>query len=152
MAKAARRKRRRVKKFRKRARTTAAKRGPGGVVLNLSAYRNRLVAERDDIDKKIAALETAMSVMGTAAPGRRPAARRTGRRVAGAVGRRGSLKTYVAKVLPSGGGTMAVKDVTSRVLRAGYKTRNKTLAKSVGIALKQMPNVRKVGRGRFRLK
>jgi hypothetical protein len=152
MAKAARRKSRKVKKSGKRARITAAKRGPRGAVLDLSAYRNHLVAERDDIDKKIAALETAMSVMGTAAPsGRRPA-RRTGAGFAGAVGRRGSLKTYVAKVLMSGGGTMAVKDVTSRVLRAGYKTRNKTLAKSVGIALKQMPNVRKVGRGRFRLK
>jgi len=152
MAKTARRKRRKVKKSRKWTRTTAAKRGPKGVVLNLSTYRNRLVAERDDIDKKIVALETAMSVMGAAAPARRAPARRTGRRVARAAGRRGSLKTYVAKVLPSGGGTMAVKDVTTRVLRAGYKTRNKTLAKSVGIALKQMPAVRKVGRGQFRLK
>jgi hypothetical protein len=111
-----------------------------------------LAAERDDIDKRIAALDTALSAMGTAAPSKRAATRRRRPKAAGTVGRAGSLKTYLTKVLRSGGGTMAVKDVTSRVLRAGYKTRNKTLAKSVGIALKQMPNVRKVGRGRFRLK
>jgi hypothetical protein len=47
---------------------------------------------------------------------------------------------------------MAVKDITEGVRRGGYETRNKTLAKSVGIALTQMPEVDKVGRGLFRLK
>lgn len=47
---------------------------------------------------------------------------------------------------------MAVKDVTAAVVRAGYQTRNRTLGKSVGIALAQMPNVTKLGRGTFKLK
>jgi len=45
---------------------------------------------------------------------------------------------------------MAVKDITKGVVRSGYKTKNKTLAKSVGIALTEMPTVEKVGRGQFR--
>ncbi len=52
----------------------------------------------------------------------------------------------------SGAGEMQVRDITARVLRAGYKSRNKTLDKSVGIALAHMPTVRKIGRGVFRLR
>ena len=65
--------------------------------------------------------------------------------------RPGSLKSVITTVL-TGKGIMAVKDITAGVLKAGYKTRNKTLAKSVGIALAEMKNVAKIGRGRFRLK
>ena len=38
------------------------------------------------------------------------------------------------------------------VTRAGYKSKNKTLAKSIGIALSVMSTVEKVGRGQFKLK
>ena len=66
--------------------------------------------------------------------------------------RAGSLKDQIAKILSVGKGAMAVRDITARVLKSGYKTRNKTLAKSVGIALTQMPDVVKIGRGVFRRK
>lgn len=46
---------------------------------------------------------------------------------------------------------MAVKDVTEGVMKSGFKTKNKTLAKSVGIALTQMPMISKLGRGMFEL-
>jgi hypothetical protein len=78
------------------------------------------------------------------AAGRRP---RAGRRGA----RQGSLKDFIGRVL-SGHGVMSVKEITAGVRKAGYKTRNKTLSKSVGIALAQMPGVEKVDRGQFRLK
>ncbi len=45
---------------------------------------------------------------------------------------------------------MTVKDVTTAVRKAGYKSKNKTLDKSVGVALSEMPGVKKVGRGTFR--
>ena len=47
---------------------------------------------------------------------------------------------------------MQVKDIASAVVRAGYKTRNQTLAKSVGLALASMPEVEKVGRGAYQLR
>ena len=80
-------------------------------------------------------------------PGR-PPGRKTG---SGRGPRPGSLKAYVLDVL-RGRGVTAVKDITAAVLAHGYKTKNKTLAKSVGISLAQMPEAQKVGRGMFRMK
>jgi hypothetical protein len=134
--------------------------GMSGVLENLSHARQDLIAQRDALDEQLAALDSALATMG-----RRPVAARLargglaavplGRRPRGAApgGRRpGSLKEFIARVLSSGGGSMAVKDITDGVRRAGYETRNKTLAKSVGIALTQMPEVQKIGRGLFQLK
>ena len=47
---------------------------------------------------------------------------------------------------------MGVKDVTAAIRKAGYKSKNKTLDNSVGVALADMPNVLKVGRGQYRLR
>lgn len=113
----------------------------------LEAQCRTLAAQIAAVDRALQALTGAAAPRGTA-PGRPPA----GRRPRGAKGfRAGSLKEHIANVL-GGGGTMQVKDIAAGVLEAGYRTANKTLAKSVGIALTEMPNVRKVGRGRFRLK
>jgi hypothetical protein len=133
--------------------------GMSGAVKSLRAYRAELVAHRAGLDEQIAAVEQALAAMGgllMAGRPRRPVVgrrafagrrRRAGRRAA----RPGSLKSYIADVM-RGKDVIAVKDVTAAVLDAGYKTRNKTLAKSVGIALTEMKQVRKVGRGRFRMK
>lgn len=127
------------------------------VVKSLHAYRSRLMDERCAIDGKLAALDALLG--GSAAPRRgrsgravavaaRPAATtRGGKRL-----RKGSLKEYIGNVLARSGNVMTVRDITSGVLSLGFKTKNKTLAKSVGIALTEMNGVRKVGRGKFRLK
>ncbi len=115
-------------------------------IQSLNAYRNRLMTQRDAIDAKIGALDAALSVMGSV-----PAATAgLGRGRHGP--REGSLKQYVAGVLERDGSVMSVKEITKGVLAAGYKTKNRTLAKSVGIALAEMPGVRKVGRGKFQAK
>jgi len=118
---------------------------------SLMDARQQLVAHRDLIERKIAAIDAVVS--GAAAPRAAVAAGAMGRRGRrrGAEPRAGSLKDYILRVL-SGGGVMAVKDITSSVLQAGYKSRNKTLSKSVGIALTQLSGVTKVGRGKFRLR
>jgi hypothetical protein len=115
----------------------------------MQTYRNGLLAQRAQVTSQIDAIDKALAAMGATirTTGRRPG---RGRRVGKT--RPGSLKSYVERVLRTRGGAMAVKDVTAGVLRAGFKTKNKTLAKSVGIALSQMPAVRKVSRGTFRLK
>ena len=120
-------------------------------VSTLQAYRRTLSAQREDLDQQIQKIDGALEAMGIGAV--RVGTRGPGRPARAAAGgsRPGSLKSQIERVL-SGGNIMAVKDITTGVLKAGYKTRNKTLAKSVGIALAEMPNVAKVARGRFRLR
>lgn len=134
------------------------KRGPGrppgsqnagsaaAAVASLRRLHGELTVQKQRVDTQLAAVENAIRAMGGAA-----AAAPRGPLPGGARGpRKGSLKSYIIRVL-TGKPDMAVKDITAAVRSAGYPTKNKTLAKSVGNALTDMPNVVKVGRGRFRL-
>jgi len=128
--------------------------GPAGmpdIVGNLTLARTQLLAQRNALDTQIAGLERALAAMGAARVGWTPAGRVVAR---GRRGRRraGSLKEYIGRVLQAQRGPMAVKDITSAVVDAGYQSKNKTLAKSVGIALTQMSEVSKIGRGLFRMR
>ncbi len=122
--------------------------GANQAVRSLLSYRGELLAQRAHFDAQIAAVDQALQVMGT-----KPAAGTLGRRgrAKGGGPREGSLKDFICRVLKSGG-VMSVKDITEGVLKAGYQTKNRTLAKSVGIALTEMPSAQKVARGKFRLK
>ncbi len=122
---------------------------------------NELRAERDRLDQRIAAIEAALTPSATrtaaaparsvATPSRLPAGRkRMGHGYGGY--RKGSVKEYILRVLEKASGPMQVKDIATAVVRAGYKTRNQTLAKSVGLALASMPEVEKVGRGAYQLR
>jgi hypothetical protein len=147
MAKGVKRRGKRRRRGAKGAGGSAGGDGLRGALSGLQSYMNRLCADRDRLDQQIAALRGALGSLG--APTRAPAGR------AGGGGRRpreGSLKEFITRVLSKNGGAMAVKDVTAAVVKAGYETRNRTLGKSVGIALAQMPNVAKLGRGTFKLK
>jgi uncharacterized C2H2 Zn-finger protein len=139
---------RRVGARAKRTRRVAAG-GPPPLLRQMHTYRDSLVAEQSRVTEQINAIDRALAALGT--PARAPAVKPGPRRRAGRV-RRGSLKYYVERVLHAGSGPMAVKDVTIGVRKAGFKSKNKTLAKSVGIAMSQMRNVAKVSRGVFRLK
>ena len=146
-----RRKRRAAPARGRRSRRSRAPKAAVGsnAVQSLRACRAELEAQCRALTAQMAAVDRASQALtGVAAAPGRP----VGRRARGGGGfRAGSLKEHIAKVL-SGGGTMRVKDIAAGVLNAGYQTANKTLAKSVGIALTEMPNVHRVGRGRFRLK
>lgn len=126
-----------------------------GLVRNIEQYRQELIGQRDAIDQKLSALDQALRAFSgggaraRAARAAAPARAEDGR--AGAAFRPGSLKDYITQVLASGG-TRTVKDISQAVIDAGYKTKNRTLATSVGLALAEMPNVRKVSRGTYRLK
>ncbi len=125
---------------------------PTPLLLQMQTYRNDLLDQRTQIISQIDAIDKALTLMGapTRTAGRKPGRKPVrGRR--GGTTRAGSLKSYIDKVLRGRTGAMAVKDVSASVLRAGFKSKNKTLAKSVGIALGQMPNVHKVSRGLFRM-
>lgn len=133
----------------------------------LQSYLARLRSERTAIDQRIASIDAAVRSIGAGgrtkpaaapAPSRpagAPAARATRRIGRAGPGRRppgATLKDFIVRVLGANGGVMAVKDIASAVRRAGFPTKNKALAKSVGNALAKMSNVARVGRGKFRLK
>ncbi len=120
-----------------------------GALREIRVYRQTLVARRAELDSRVNAINRALAALGTVS---RPVAARAARVPRSAGSRKGSLKHFIERVLSAGRSPMAVKDTTAAVLRAGFKTKNKTLAKSVGIALSQMPNVVKVSRGQFRLR
>jgi hypothetical protein len=137
---------------RRRAEPRRARSSAGAALTGLRAYERDLLEQRSRIDQQLQAVQQAIAAMG-AQPGAASAgpSRPAGRRAAGGGPRPGSLKDHILQVLGAGQ-VMSVKDITDGVLSAGYSTRNKTLAKSVGIALAEMPQVRKVARGKFRTK
>ncbi|MFO0838883.1 MAG: hypothetical protein U1D55_10175 [Phycisphaerae bacterium] len=130
--------------------------GMRGAISGLQGYRNQLIAQRGALDAQISAIENALAAIGV----KGNAARSVGPRAGGMAGkavtasgravRSGSLKDFICRVL-SGRGVMSVKDITTGVRSAGFKSKNKTLSKSVGIALTELPGVNRMGRGRFRM-
>ncbi|MGE0479586.1 MAG: hypothetical protein AB7Q17_03840 [Phycisphaerae bacterium] len=133
----------------------------------MEAAFSDLHAQRSALDAQIGALDAALAALRGGAPraaaargprkAGRPAraaakAKPRGRATRAASGvRAGSLKDYIQRVL-SAGTPMSVKDITTGVTKSGFKTKNKTLATSVGIALANMPSVARVSRGVFKLK
>lgn len=130
--------------------------GMSAAVAGLSQAKAALLSQRDLIDGQMAELDRMIAQYGgsvAAAPrvGRPPG---SGRMLAGGSGgayRPGSLKDVIHGVLAGAGGAMAVKDIAEGVVSSGYKSKNKTLAKSVGIALTDMKGVKKIGRGLYGL-
>jgi hypothetical protein len=123
--------------------TTGA--GIAGVIRELSAYGDQVAAQRAEVDAQIAAVEGALAALGASAGGAQ--VRASGRRPSF---RQGSLKDHIARVLGARRGPMSVKDITAAVRRAGYRSKNKTLDKSVGVALAEMRQIVKVARGQYR--
>lgn len=123
---------------------------PSNVLRELSQYRAQLMAQRAGLDEKLASIDRILGGGAPRTPAAAPAAAKRGR--GGRRGRRGpragSLKEYILNVLDQAGKPMRVTDIASAVVDAGYKSKNKTLAKSVGIALAQL-KVKKYGRGLY---
>jgi hypothetical protein len=141
-------KRRRVAATAARAQRRVAAGGIGEMIGNLRAYHSSLKAERHQLDERVAAIDTALAALGQPLRSTTGTSRRGGR---GSGAHPGSLKDFLGRVLnPSR--AMAVKDITAAVRKAGYKSKNKTLDKSVGVALADMKKVVRVGRGQYRLR
>lgn len=148
----------RRKKLGRRGSAPSAGSAISDAVAGLNTARSALVAQRDELDHQLGEIDRILTNMGGGAahsvrmPGRkpgRPAGRPSGKAAGGY--RAGSLKSVLHGILASSGAAMRVQDITGRVHKAGYDSKNKTLAKSVGVALTQMTGVRKVKRGTFKL-
>ena len=125
---------------------------PAQLLNDVRAWRSELAAQQAQLAVQLAALDQLRETLGSTAP--KPTAGRAlkGRRIRGGHGgaREGSLKSYLDRVLRATRRPMRRAEVTAAVLKAGYKSRSKTLAKSVGVALRTMSGVKKIGRGVFR--
>ena len=118
------------------------------------AWRSELAAEQAQLAVQLGALDQLLTTLGGTAP--KPTARRAlqGRKIRGGHGGalEGSLKSYIDRVLRGTRRPMRGAEVAAAVLKAGYKSRSKALAQSVGVALRTMPGVKKIGHGVFRAK
>ncbi|MGE3181996.1 MAG: hypothetical protein AB7N71_10220 [Phycisphaerae bacterium] len=136
--------------------------GAGSAIAGLQSAKSALVAQQDQIEKQIRSIDEIMSSLGTAATATAMSRtshasanghRATGKKPKGNSGHRvGSLKDMIHQTLLHAGRPMAVKDIAEQVVASGYKSKNKTLAKSVGIALLDMKSVKKVARGTYAAK
>ena len=144
-------KRARVKK-RARKGKPQAKRPPGGpnarlLLTGLKQYHQELVRRSATVQVEMSAVASAIEAMGAAVP-TAPAKARPGPRPRG-----GSLKEFIVRVLASSPGPMSVKQIGTGVVRAGYRTKSKSLGNQVSMGLTQMAKkrqIRKVSRGMYR--
>ena len=125
----------------------------GRLLSEIRAARNELDAQQAQLAIQIAALYQLLLTLGGAAcrtdHRTAPLAARGGARKSAGGARDGSLRFYIEKVLQGAGKPMRVADITTAVQRAGFKTKNKTLATTVGITLATMPTAKRVERGVF---
>lgn len=63
-----------------------------------------------------------------------------------------SLKTHIASVLREAGRPMEIKEITDAVLKNGFQTKNKSLAKTVSLTMKDIDEAKRVGRGTYEYK
>lgn len=142
---------------------------PTKILADISEYRDVLIERRSMIDDQIQSLESAMGMMsgGLAVPdgpsrkGRRSGGRPRGASMGGAAksgkgkgtraGREGSLKQFIVKVLGGTSRPLSPSEIASGVVKGGYKTTASNLTKAVSNALPQMNQVKKAGRGLYRV-
>ena len=117
----------------------------------IQAYHENLLARRDQIDLELSALGNALSALGSAQTGpAKSGGQKRGRRGKGA--REGSLKSFIVKVLDRQSTPATPKEIASKVMGSGYKSRAKDLTKAVSNALPELKAIKKVGFGRYSLR
>ncbi len=123
-----------------------------GIIHAMEAHHGELLAQRHSLDVQIDAFARAMETIGAATPSgvTRPAGKKRGRPVE-AVGRKGSLKNYIVRVLRQSSRPMSLQDIGTRVKKAGYKTKSKDLTKAVSKTLPGLKQVKRVGHGQYQL-
>lgn len=123
-----------------------------GIIQAMQAYDGELHAERLSLDAQIDAIDRAMETLGAAMPTgvARPAGKKRGRPV-GTAGRPGSLKSYIVRVLRQRSTPMSLKDISTRVKKAGFKTKSKNLYGAVSNAIQGLKGVKRVGHGKYQL-
>ena len=125
--------------------------GPARVLREMQAYHGALMAEHTSLQARMDALTNAMATLGTVTPAG-PKRKTTKRgRPAGSGVRPGSLKDHIVRVMRQTTRPMGPRDISNKVLKAGFKTKAKDISKAVSNKLPELKNVKKVGFGLYRL-
>ncbi len=125
--------------------------GPARVLREMQAYHGALMAEHTSLQARMDALTNAMATLGTVTPAG-PTRTTTKRgRPAGSGVRPGSLKDHIVRVLRQTSKPIGPRDISKKVLRAGFKTKAKDISKAVSNKLPELKNVKKVGFGLYRI-
>jgi len=137
---------------RKHGKSTSSAQLPA-LVANLRSAHSGLILQRTTVDSQITAIENALRALQVSPGGGRisRAARGAGKGGGRRGIRPGSLTDRVQKILASNPEPMRVMEITAAVRRGGFKTKNKTLDKSVGITLRNLPGIVRAGRGLYSL-
>ena len=123
-----------------------------GIIDGMKAHQSELLAQRTSLDAQIDAFARAMEAIGAATPrGRTPRAGKKRGRPVEAVGRPGSLKNYIVRVLRQSAKPMSLKDIGTRVKKSGFKTKAKDLSKAVSNTLPGLKHVKRVGYAKYQL-
>ncbi len=126
--------------------------GSEGIIDVMQAHHSELLAQRHSLDAQIDAYARAMKTIGAATPtGSTPRAGKKRGRPVEAVGRPGSLKNYIVRVLRQSSKPMSLQDIGTRVKKAGFKTRAKDLTGAVSSTLPALKSVKRVGYGKYQL-
>jgi len=112
----------------------------------LGAMRNKLVAQLEKVDGRVAKLEGAPVKRG---PKRRAAKVRRGR-PAGRK-RRKTLKQAATEILAGTRKALGAKDIAAGLGRVGYVSKSKNLLTMIGSVLSSTPEFYRVARGKYRL-
>lgn len=122
------------------------------IIAKMKAHQSDLLAQRRSLTGQLDALARAIAAIDEATPigGTRSSGKKRGRPVK-AVGRAGSLKSYIDIVLRESSKPMSLKDIGKRVKKAGYKTKAKDLTKAVSNALPGLKRVKRVGYGKYQI-
>lgn len=118
------------------------------VVAELREGHRRLTMQREAIDAQLAAIDAARAAFETGGG----ALTGTAASPSAAAYNPGSLKQHIEQVLSRAGRPLRLMEITEAVRRSGFKTRNKTLDKSIGISLGEMRTVKRIGRGVYRVR
>ena len=109
-----------------------------------------LIAQRDELDRKIAELQSLGEVASASKAPERPAPRATRAMVKRRKGHK-TLKSVLVEILQEKPG-MSVAEIAEAALAAGYKSKSKVFKTLVKQALYHDKTFRRVGKGRFAMR
>jgi hypothetical protein len=129
--------------------------GVGRLLSDMQAYRSELADRQNALQQELDSITQAINALGgSAARVSQPSAARPGKkrgpgRPKSDGPRPGSLGDCILKVLHSASSPMGPNQIAKSVVRSGYKSKARDLAKAVSNALPTLKGVKKISTGRY---
>ncbi len=136
--------------------------GSTRLIVEMQTYHGDLLLQRTSLDGQIDAVARAMEAMGSTTPARAPRkAKSAGRKFtgrgraaarpkSGKGPRTGSLRDYITRVLRQNKKGLSPREIGTRVIKAGFKTKAKDITKAVSNTIPKVKSVKRIGFGVYR--